>query len=877
MSRLLAVLCCCLAALVACTVAEKRYFVGGQFVGADGFEAERFAQYGWVPPAQTNEFEPFPWAGRRWNRYVPGNGAISDLAPVRDGVFAVGSNMAAYFDGKKWCNVRQPPDGSAYLSYCSDDSNCFVLGGFSSVLNSDVLTSGFVHYRWDAVSEEWLIEDDVQWSYSSGSGTLPSGQLRKLIGAGGTAALPAYFFVLYHNGGSYTLYRGSAFDGGWVEYIDSAEDYDIFGGEVYVTTGSSGVLAQHHGKFAVSDAIPSTADWTPFMSGLNATLFDSVDKIDVVSADLVYFTGLYNAPEGPFGSNYRVFRWRDGLGAPTVLGRPFGPASYGNPFDWAILVDPADEDSAIVWGEFLETNYLEDPGDPAASRPLNFAKGFARWNREERLWEEPFGGGIGYGDGTYDLASAIAYNSRTGSFYFAGDFYNVFDVQANGIAYFDEDVAQGDRRLVNGVSSAWAGLLHRLPWSRQDGGDYGAVWAIAPSPRGDRVFFGGDFDFVGPKGSLGSVASAVVGKGAREVSRVGGGLYNLNFDYSSAENLEKKPYLYAGAVYGLAIDKKNLWLYAAGSFERGLANQCLRNVARIKLSPNCDKVAQDADWEDVDGGCNGPVSAAVMYEGNLVVAGSFSRCGGLQVNNVAMLVKGRWTALNTGLDAQATTLTVFRDSLVVGGDFESAGGLMVSGVAAWNDGRWYPLRSSCEGLCDWPLETLETPEQPYYIRALTATKDHIYATGLYLVEADFPIFPVRKSTVADAKSNAFFKRTTKEPKSEQAQSAQEAEKNFNPGPFDLILAAIFRWVPSTNAGLDGYWHKLGAVTLGEEGRGVRIPSYLGPAISLAHSGDVLVAPNSDALYAFHDQKANFVTHGEEMFDGSAVCAAVDDS
>lgn len=81
----------------------------------------------------------------------------------------------------------------------------------------------------------------------------------------------------------------------------------------------------------------------------------------------------------------------------------------------------------------------------------------------------------------------------------------------------------------------------------------------------------------------------------------------------------------------------------------------------------------------------------------LIVAGFFSRVGGVPVNNVASFTGARWLSLGTGFDTNPQSLFTWdssgdgREVAVIGGAFTAAGGVPARGVAVWNGSAWSPL------------------------------------------------------------------------------------------------------------------------------------------------------------------------------------------
>lgn len=89
---------------------------------------------------------------------------------------------------------------------------------------------------------------------------------------------------------------------------------------------------------------------------------------------------------------------------------------------------------------------------------------------------------------------------------------------------------------------------------------------------------------------------------------------------------------------------------------------------------------------------NGTVTVSVRYRDDLIVAGSFTRAGGVPVNNIARWDGSRWNSLGRGLDGGTVdALAVFQRKLIAAGRFTDASGEQVQGLAAWDGDRWRPF------------------------------------------------------------------------------------------------------------------------------------------------------------------------------------------
>ena len=89
-------------------------------------------------------------------------------------------------------------------------------------------------------------------------------------------------------------------------------------------------------------------------------------------------------------------------------------------------------------------------------------------------------------------------------------------------------------------------------------------------------------------------------------------------------------------------------------------------------------------WNALGSGTNGTIKTAVVFNGQLVVAGSFSTPG----VNIARWNGSSWNSLGIGINGTVNALTIFNNELIAAGSFTSAGGVNVSNIARWNGTNW---------------------------------------------------------------------------------------------------------------------------------------------------------------------------------------------
>ncbi|MBX3390404.1 MAG: hypothetical protein KF691_13220 [Phycisphaeraceae bacterium] len=98
---------------------------------------------------------------------------------------------------------------------------------------------------------------------------------------------------------------------------------------------------------------------------------------------------------------------------------------------------------------------------------------------------------------------------------------------------------------------------------------------------------------------------------------------------------------------------------------------------------------ESGTWQVWGSGFNGPVRCITELNGELYVAGEFSRAGSVSANRIARLRNGKWEALGTGLDGYVRHIVAFDGSIFVTGHFTSAGGTPnTKFFARWNGSEW---------------------------------------------------------------------------------------------------------------------------------------------------------------------------------------------
>jgi len=111
-------------------------------------------------------------------------------------------------------------------------------------------------------------------------------------------------------------------------------------------------------------------------------------------------------------------------------------------------------------------------------------------------------------------------------------------------------------------------------------------------------------------------------------------------------------------------------------------------VQYILFVNNCNSQV----WSYFGGsGFNGSVNSLVVFNNELIAAGSFTMAGGVNTNRIAKWNGTGWTPLGSGTNDNIYSLIVFNNELIAGGKFTSAGGNTANRIARWNGANWLPL------------------------------------------------------------------------------------------------------------------------------------------------------------------------------------------
>lgn len=136
------------------------------------------------------------------------------------------------------------------------------------------------------------------------------------------------------------------------------------------------------------------------------------------------------------------------------------------------------------------------------------------------------------------------------------------------------------------------------------------------------------------------------------------------------------------------------------------------------------------NWEQIGSGVAGgsfpTVHAITVYNGELIIAGTFTHSGNLQteLNRVARWDEASqtWQPLGTGVNDAVFALAVYNGELIVGGDLTNAGGVAVGRIARWDGSQWHALGAPGSGV---------SGANPPWVMSLTVYNDELVVGGWF--------------------------------------------------------------------------------------------------------------------------------------------------
>lgn len=143
----------------------------------------------------------------------------------------------------------------------------------------------------------------------------------------------------------------------------------------------------------------------------------------------------------------------------------------------------------------------------------------------------------------------------------------------------------------------------------------------------------------------------------------------------------------------------------------------------------------DGNWDDrFDAlGLNGPVHAIAAHDNKIYVGGYFTQAGNIAANNIAMWDGENWQALGAGISTIAVNAIVYAIAITangevfVAGQFSKAGEREAASIARWDGASWSQLAS---GGRDGVNNT---------VYALAAIGNEIYVSGLFSMAGNLTV------------------------------------------------------------------------------------------------------------------------------------------
>ena len=123
-------------------------------------------------------------------------------------------------------------------------------------------------------------------------------------------------------------------------------------------------------------------------------------------------------------------------------------------------------------------------------------------------------------------------------------------------------------------------------------------------------------------------------------------------------------------------------------------------VAGIFSNPTNNIAAWNGvTWKNLGSGVGGWVRSAIVYDGDLIVGGSFLTAGGLPIDYLARWNGSTWQDFSPDGGANGSVLTMieYEGDLIAAGGFTMMGDVSANHVARWNGEAWEPFGEGIVG------------------------------------------------------------------------------------------------------------------------------------------------------------------------------------
>ncbi len=139
-------------------------------------------------------------------------------------------------------------------------------------------------------------------------------------------------------------------------------------------------------------------------------------------------------------------------------------------------------------------------------------------------------------------------------------------------------------------------------------------------------------------------------------------------------------------------------LIAAGSFSSNLGSPgALNRIARW----------DGTNWQPLGDGFNFPVRNLLEYNGDLIAGGQFTESNGLPLNRIARWDGNEWSPLGAGFNSNVFALIEYDGELIAGGQFAESNGVSLNRMAQWDGEAWINFTAGFNNTV-WTLELIDT-------------------------------------------------------------------------------------------------------------------------------------------------------------------------
>lgn len=130
----------------------------------------------------------------------------------------------------------------------------------------------------------------------------------------------------------------------------------------------------------------------------------------------------------------------------------------------------------------------------------------------------------------------------------------------------------------------------------------------------------------------------------------------------------------------------------------------------------------------------GAVWTSVIYQGELIVSGTFNTAGLVETTRIARWDGTQWTSIGgpTNILGIVDSLAVYNGELIAGGTFTQIAGTTVNRIARWNGSQWLPLEGP-EGI------GVDGDGGGVRVLALAVYDNALYAGGIFTTAGDVTV------------------------------------------------------------------------------------------------------------------------------------------